>query len=184
LEDDVARLIAESDIRRVIYRYSRGIDRMDRALVRSCFHDNAVIELGPFRGSADEFVSSTFEGLPHYAMTMHVVANLLIELDPSGAGARVESYALSFQRTALRPPDVSADSGDQRSDFDNVAVGNRFVDHFEVRAIAPGDRPEWRMIRRIAVTEWLRTDPPQDWLPVPAGFRQAHRDERDAIYTD
>lgn len=36
--------------------YSRGVDRLDRELLLSCYHEDAVDDHGMFAGDRDEFV--------------------------------------------------------------------------------------------------------------------------------
>jgi len=42
LEKAITELVDERDIRNVLTRYCRGIDRIDMELVRSCYHPDAV----------------------------------------------------------------------------------------------------------------------------------------------
>ena len=42
----------------MVYRFSRGVDRHDWELVRSCYHDGAHDNHGPFDGPIEEYVPS------------------------------------------------------------------------------------------------------------------------------
>ncbi|MFM8863148.1 MAG: nuclear transport factor 2 family protein, partial [Acidimicrobiia bacterium] len=46
--------------------YCRGIDRLDRDLVRSCFHPDATDTHGSFHGTIDEFLDWAFGLLGRY----------------------------------------------------------------------------------------------------------------------
>lgn len=162
---DLDDLLAERDIRQVLARYCRGIDRHDLALVRSCYHDGAVDEHGSFTGDADEYVAWVGGLLGRYAMTMHVLANTSIEL--AADVALVESYGLSFHRSG---PDGADDARL------NLTTGFRFVDRFERRA------GEWRIARRVAVTEWSRVDDEAGRWPVPGSLRHGTRDATDPVW--
>ena len=59
----------------------------------------------------------------------------------------------------------------------NLMTGFRYVDRFERRA---GD---WRIAKRVAVTEWSRIDDREQWWPIPDGMLTGRRDRTDAIYT-
>ena len=48
-------LIAREQIRDVVYRYARGVDRRDFALVRGCYHPDATDDHGRFVGNGWEF---------------------------------------------------------------------------------------------------------------------------------
>ena len=73
-------LLDEREIRDVILRYCRGIDRMEVELVRSCYHPDATDEHGSFSGGVDEFLAWVWPLLQRYTMTMHFVGNLLVEV--------------------------------------------------------------------------------------------------------
>ena len=57
-----------------------GVDRMDRGLVRSCYHDDATEVHGSFTGTIDEYLDWVWRVLSRYERTQHFVGNLLIEL--------------------------------------------------------------------------------------------------------
>ena len=44
---DVQLLLAEREVKNVVLRYCRGVDRMDLALVRSCYHLSLIHILNP-----------------------------------------------------------------------------------------------------------------------------------------
>ena len=54
---DVQNLIDKAEILECMHRYCRGIDRLDRAMVRSAYHDDAIDDhigySGPFEGFLD-----------------------------------------------------------------------------------------------------------------------------------
>ena len=57
IEESITKLLAESEIRDVIFRYCRGVDRKDFALVRSAFHDDATLDYSPFfKGDVNQFL--------------------------------------------------------------------------------------------------------------------------------
>lgn len=162
--DDLRAIRDERDIHAVVLRYCRGVDRLDPTLVRSCYHDDATDEHGSFSGTADEFVTWVFRLLPRYDMTMHLVANVLIDL--LGDVARVESYGVAVHRTEDRHPFEPSS---------NLTTGFRFIDRFERRG-------EWRIAKRVATTEWSRIDPEAGRWPVPPGMRRGSRDETDPVW--
>ncbi|MBM3672399.1 MAG: hypothetical protein FJW86_09525 [Actinobacteria bacterium] len=53
---DVDELVAQQEIRDVLIRYTRGIDRMDGELVRSCYWPGAHDDHGAFQGPVEDFV--------------------------------------------------------------------------------------------------------------------------------
>jgi hypothetical protein len=161
--DELDRLVAEAEIRRVIARYCRGIDRMDLELVRTCYHADARDEHGSFSGSIDEYVDWVAGLLAKYDATMHFVANQLVEFDDRDT-ARVETYGMSVHRSSSGEPHL------------NLTTGFRYVDRFERRA------GEWRIAHRVAVADWSLRHEPEDWWPLPEQQRRGRRDRTDAVY--
>lgn len=166
LDDTLDDVVAGHEIRQVLARYCRGIDRYDLALVRSCYHDDAVDEHGSFSGGPDEYVAWVGKLLTRYAMTMHFLSGSSIER--SGDVALVETYGMSFHRSG---PEAA---GDAKL---NLMTGFRFVDRFERRASRG-----WRIAHRVAVTEWSRVDDEPGRWPVPPTLRHGTRDATDPVW--
>ena len=149
--DRICRYLDQHDIREVIYRYCRGIDRRDYELVRSCYHLDATDDHGDFSGNIDDFLVYVQRSLPRYERTMHFIGNVLI--DVHGDTARAESYLTAYHR-------VPASRTKPERDF----IANlRYVDDFERR------HGEWRIAARVCVFEFSRIDPvnPGGWVPTP-----------------
>lgn len=162
-DEALAALLAKREIEEVVLRYCRGIDRMDRELVRSCYHPDATDEHGSFNGGVEAFLEWVWKLLARYEMTMHFVGNVLVEL--AGDAAVAETYGVAWHRSSDPRPQL------------NLVTGFRYLDRFERRGPAG-----WRIARRIAVTEWSRVDDPKDrWLPPPT-LRTGRRDRSDALY--
>lgn len=134
------RLIARQEIADVIYRYARGIDRMDFDLVRGCYHPDAYDDHGAFKGSVDEFLAAAAPFLARWTATQHFMGNMLIEID--GEQARAETYAVAYHRRE-----------DGHGNGKDDVMGIRYVDRFERRHGA------WKIAYRVVATEWRRVDP-------------------------
>ena len=135
----VETLLARQQIADVIYRYARGIDRMDFELVRACYHADAYDDHGSMKGTVDEFIAAAASFLARWTVTQHFMGNMLIEVD--GERARAETYAVAYHRRE------DAD-GNGKDDV----LGIRYVDRFEQRAGA------WKIAYRVVATEWRRVD--------------------------
>src|SRR5690606_38545758 len=112
----------------------RGVDRLDRDLILSSFHSDAVDDHGAFKGGPEAFadwVIARNTGVVH--SSNHMLANQMIVLD--GDTARVETYFTSFQL-------FDRDGARHRS----VSCG-RYLDRFEAR---DGD---WRIADRLTVVD-------------------------------
>jgi hypothetical protein len=165
--DRVEQLLTRAEITDVLYRYCRGIDRRDFAMVRECYHAHASEEHGDYTGDVDGFIARAARNLGRCERTMHFLGNILIELE--GPIARSESYALAYHRL----PAIDADRGPR----DRV-VGLRYLDLFTQRD------GQWRISCRRCVCDWTRTDPvvpgfefPGGWLRGSAGAEDPVRDE-------
>lgn len=85
-------LLDKQDIAETIFRYCRGMDRIDNDLARSAFHPEAKVQYGAdiYSGPATgfvEMVAKTHEGM---TISHHQVGNCLIEVD--GDSAKSETY--------------------------------------------------------------------------------------------
>jgi SnoaL-like domain len=141
MSGDLELLLAERAIQRVLTSYSRGIDRYDFELVRSCYWPDGTDDHGSFVGGVDDFISFVQTSLDRFERTAHFLGNMLIDVDLDHDVARAETYALALHRYANadgRPTDMWA--------------GLRYVDRFERRA------GEWRIRARVCAFDWRRTD--------------------------
>ena len=158
-------LLDKQEIREVIYRYCRGIDRRDLDVVRACYHPDATDRHGSFFGTLDEYLVWVDALTARYEWTMHFVANILIELDEGGDRAAVESYGTSIHRSEEPKP------------YLNLATGFRYLDRFERRDGA------WKIAERVAVAEWSLKIPAEAWWSIPDSQLKGRRDPSDALYT-
>ncbi len=159
-------LLDERDIRNVVLRYCRAIDRRQYEMVRECYHPDAIDEHGDFTGTVDEFLDHVRRVIVAYECTMHFLGNILVDLDPDGRRARCESYAMAMHRIAP--------TGD-RPARDHV-VGLRYIDDFDRRD------GSWRIAHRVCVFEWVRTDPvPAGWQFTDA-FERGRTDATDVVF--
>jgi ketosteroid isomerase-like protein len=160
---ELAAMLAERAITKVLFRYTRGVDRLDWDLVRSCFHPDAVLVYGN-ETTPEGFIEGAKVGLPTYRLTQHAVSNVQIEV--AGDIAWSEAYCLARHR-------IPGAGGQQDSDF---LWGGRYVDRFERR------ENEWRIARRTVVHEWTTIEPvPAVWQNA-AAFTQGRRDREDIVY--
>jgi hypothetical protein len=157
-------LLAEAEIRDVHLRYCRANDRRDEALMRACFHPDAVIELHK-ELSVEEFIALGRQILSRYTVTWHNTGNQLVEVQ--GDAAWAEHYTISSHRIA------GDDKGPER---DWIAHG-RYIDRMERRDGI------WRIARRRLVVDYTRMDAVQPGDPaIPGGSGGGARDRSDPSY--
>ncbi len=162
----IEEMLAECEIEKVLRRYARGIDRMDREMVERCYWPDAVDWHGSFRGTRDEFIDWAFDLLGRHWATMHHLANIIVDLEPDGVHAGAETYGVAYH------------CGEPADDirWSNIA-GFRYVDRFQKR----GD--EWRIAHRVTVIEFVAPWSPNLARVEKMGPRLPSRgDRRDPVY--
>lgn len=133
LEAKLLELIDRQEIWSLLLRYSRGLDRLDRALIRSCYWDSAIDDHHTFVGTADEFIDWAMAfHLDHNTVHHHGVSNHFVELD--GDQAYGETYYTYIAANKRAPH--------------SLAIG-RYIDHFERHGNV------WKIANRVCVTERL-----------------------------
>lgn len=159
---DLQALLDREAIRECLYRYCRGIDRLDEQALRSSYWPDATDNHGAYKGTAAGFIDMALEKLKNSGRMIHQISNILIEMQ--GNKAAVESYFLAFQEER----DV------QGQPLETLLCG-RYADRFEKRA------GEWRVAERTVVYDWMRQSPlptaltPESFGPrQPTGARRPH----------
>ncbi len=160
---ELETLIARQQIADVIYRYARGIDRLDFDLVRSCYHPDAYDDHGSFSGDVEGFIAAAKSFLSRWTATQHFMGNMLIEVD--GDKARAETYAVAYHRRE------DAD-GNGKDDI----MGIRYVDRFEQR------EGGWKIAYRVVANEWRRVDPVENMRGRGAVGVWGRRDDQDVLH--
>ena len=145
LERRLLERLDRDEIFDCIVRYARGMDRLDRQLARSAYHDGAIDDHVGFVGSVDAFLDWSFAYHANQVRHQHYVSNCHIDLD--GDEAHVETY-FTFIGT------------ERDSSAALTAFGGRYVDHFERR------QGRWGITVRLCLVEWA-TDP-KSLLPSEA----------------
>lgn len=156
---------ARNEITDVLMRLCRGVDRLDRELIISCYHPNAIDDHGSFRGSARQFadwIFSTQEGLINSCV--HHLGNILMQIE--GDVANTESYVLAYHRQAINGVP-----------HDHKSHG-RYLDRFERRGGV------WKIAHRLVVFDWDRLDPVErQWTgPLTTELVRGLRSRHDASY--
>jgi ketosteroid isomerase-like protein len=133
--------------------YCRGLDRLDRALIRSVYADDATDDRGFFQGGPEEFADFAIAALAPMEATHHLLGQALIEFEGPDT-AFGETYFQAHHKLA---------------NGDDFFVSGRYIDRYE-------RRPEgWRIAHRSELNDWVRTEPAADqWLrDTPAALRGA-----------
>lgn len=165
-QDLLARLqilLDERDIREVLLRYCRGVDRCDAGLIASCYHEDSVDDHGNWYLDGPS-VAGHVVGIvkPGTAVDTHFTGNILI--DVQGDTAYAESYLLAFR-------DFERDG---RSYTQTRSL--RYVDRFERRD------GQWRIGERAVADGWNRVDEVVQRQKDNDLYRRGTKDDQDMVY--
>lgn len=144
-EDGTAALVQHLADRQAIWdclmRYSRGVDRLDRDLLLSVYHDDAIDDHGMFVGTREEFADWVvgMHGSTHLSH-QHCLFNHFCELD--GDVAHTETYYMF--------------AGMNRAGTPLAMSGGRYLDRFERRD------GRWAIAARVCVRDWAPLDTQPD----------------------
>lgn len=120
-------------IRDVLVRYCRAVDRLDRELLLTCYHPDAIDDHGIFLGSPEEFADWALHLHDEYqTATHHVITNHSCEVD--GDTAHTETYYMF--------------AGMNRQGNPLTVCGGRYIDRFERR------NGKWAIADRMSLLEW------------------------------
>jgi hypothetical protein len=165
MESETKALVREMKDRQEIYdclmRYCRGIDRLDREMLLSAYHADALDDHGTFVGPVEKFADYVFDlHATHQHRTQHHITNHRCELD--GDVAHAESYYI-FRSLNKQPPLYTMASG-------------RYVDRLERR------QGLWGIAARVCLVE-IRNE---FWAPTgfegDSDYMPAFRSRNDTSY--
>lgn len=159
-------LAAKEEIRERITSYCRGIDRADRELIRSTYHDDSVEDHGDrYRGGPDGFVDWVLTHLAHMNGSMHALHQIHIDLD--GDVAHTETYCTASHILPNAPGGAEI----------LETLGVRYIDRFENRPDAG-----WRIARRVVALEFHSQEPLLQRSHWRTGFAAPERSAVDPSY--
>jgi hypothetical protein len=146
---------AREAIREALYRYCRGVDRMDLALTRACWHPDGTADYrGMFEGEVDALLGWMWKLHRGMQMHSHQMTNVLIEI--AGERAVSETYVTVALRTR--------GEGAARRD---ILTRGRYVDRWSHRD------GRWAIDHRIYLNDWMTTLPAGEAMSEFTGRRDA-----------
>lgn len=133
LERQLRHLLDREAIRDVVTSYARGVDRLDRELLMSAYHPDAVDDHAGFVGDREEFweFANDLHGTFH-RVTQHYIANHSAEID--GDTAHAETYFIFVAMNSDGQP--------------FTMLGGRYIDKLDKRD------GRWAISRRVSLGEW------------------------------
>lgn len=138
MDAELERFVREQKDRReivdCIMTYCKGIDRLDRDLLESVYHPDALDDHGVFVGPVGAYLDWVIDfHRTHQQRTMHSITTHFCEID--GDVAHTETYYIYRALNRRRP-------------FFNTATG-RYLDRFEKRG------GHWKIAHRVCVVDIL-----------------------------
>jgi hypothetical protein len=150
-QDTLARLTAQAEtmdarmqITEVLHNYARANDRVDEALMRSCFWPESTHQHGSFKGKSQDFVTFAIAIVSKLKNCSHFITNVSIET--AGDKAVSECYLLAHHRRTKK-------TGEGEEDW---FLGGRYLDRFEKRDGV------WKIAHRRGLSDFARTFDPAD----------------------
>ncbi len=143
-------LLDRQDIHDCLVRFSRGMDRFDRELFLSAFHEDAILSAGEYvAGPAEIYDWASELHEQGQVATQHMLLNHTCDIH--GDTAHSEIYYQFVGRNR---------------DDSNWVAGGRYIDRLERR------NGEWKIAYRTNAIEWSGMLPTQ---PIPfAGVEDLH----------
>jgi ketosteroid isomerase-like protein len=152
-------------IRDLVYTYCRAVDRFDRELLLSVYHDDAIDDHGMVVAGPEKFADWVFTFHGRFQQrTQHIITNHLCEIE--GDIAHAESYWML----------AAVNAGGPHLSFG----GGRYVDRFERRD------GRWAIAARKCLLDWSGTPEamplPQEALDAFQATGVPSRDRNDPSY--
>ena len=133
MDPRLQELCDRAEILDCLQRYARGMDRLDRALLRSAYHDGAIDDHVGFVGPVDDFIDWAFAYHATQSRHHHYLMNHTA--DVAGDEAHTETYYMfvGTDRDPTKPLIIS---------------GGRYIDRLERRD------GRWAIAARVCLVEW------------------------------
>ena len=146
LEQRLSAMADKAELRELVDRYARAIDRRDMALLRDCYHPDAVDNHGTlFSGGIDAYIEWQPQIMGTFENSAHYILNAVFALGGdvgNGDEAQGEVYFFGIHRNPGPDPV-------------HGYVGGRYLDHY--RRGADG---RWRFSQRDLVWDWAENRAP------------------------
>jgi hypothetical protein len=161
-------LLDKQEIYELLCRYCRGVDRMDKELVMSCFWPGATdIHLGKYgdlyTGTAEEFFDAEWEGFKEFTASQHYICNHLCEVDGDHAFSETYQFSFYWKMPGYEPTR-------------NVQNSNRYIDRFERRD------GEWRISHRQFIRNFNFPIQPRGFPSADNGWPGLVQSREDPAY--
>ena len=138
LASKVQEMVDRTEILNCLHRYTRGMDRHDRELARSAYHEDAIDIHGSMAFGVEDFLDWAFAYHADQSHHQHYLMNPTVEVN--GDAAHVETYYYFIGRYPDKETPLTM-------------AGGRYVDRLERR------EGRWAIVKRVCTAEWRTTAP-------------------------
>ncbi len=128
---------AHDELRALVQRYARAVDRRDLEALAALFHPDATLVGANGTQTVGEWLG-TMRAPRAFPTSMHLLGDPLISVGTRGTEASLDTYAVVYQ------------IGDPASGGGDLTLGINYLD----RAVHQQGR--WLIIRRESRTVWMR----------------------------
>lgn len=143
-----------------IYRYCRAVDRLDRQLGYSIWHEDGIADYGDiYYGDGPGLIDLICEQHRHALCHSHQVSNIIIDLDGDRAGS--EAYVTANLRIS------------QNDRHQQLTIWSRYIDQWSCRD------NRWAIDKRITVID---LDEIREVQPLSSQQSRSTRDYGDPSY--
>lgn len=160
---ELAAMKANLQIRDLAALYMRGLDRLDRDLLRAQFWDDAYLGYGIYEGGPDGFVDFCIESLTKHDRNHHMIGQHLIEISDDEAFGEV--YYQAYHK-------LTNEAGEKR----DLVISGRYIDRLENRGGI------WKFAYRSELVDWVRDDPCADDFLAATPMLVGSRKPSDPLY--
>jgi hypothetical protein len=149
-------------VRQAIYRYARGVDRLDAELIVGAFWPDARVTLGSiYDGDPDGFVAVAVGFMGMFAATRHDVGNIVLTQSDDSMGYEAYVRAWHWQQAAGT----------------ELEVLGRYIGRAEKRS------GEWRLAEHGELMDWGAERPANaEWFVANCELEKGQRGRADGSY--
>jgi hypothetical protein len=162
-------LLDQNDLQQLLYGHCRALDRGEDNMLRSAYHPEATLDLGPgvFQGTVTDYISWIMAVLQQVKSSHTSINNC--RLDIRGDEAFGEIYFNTHYRL------------DKPTGREDLFVGGRYLDRYQRRPAGPAG--VWKIIHRKQVLDWARTEAVADiFYHLNPDALWGHRNKTDMSY--
>ncbi len=137
-------VIDQREIEQLLFTHSRALDRGEDSLLRSLYHPDATLDMGPgiFQGTITDYINWVTTVMQQVKSSHTSISN--VRLDVRGDEALGESYFVAQNRL------------DKPTGREDLFLAGRYLDRFERRPAGPAG--VWKIVHRKQVLDWVRTE--------------------------